>query len=118
MENNVLICQSCGMPISEEKQKGTNEDGSLSNDYCSYCFKKGKFTKNGTLDEQIEVGLNYYPPYKNAKTQEEKDLIRKQSREFLSTLKRWKCTCTEECASGYNPICTCTSSDCYCTEKH
>ena len=88
MEQN--ICQSCGMPIREEKQKGTNEDGSLSNDYCAYCLKKGKFTNDITLDEQVEMGLNYYAPYKNAKTQEEKDLIRQQSKEFLSALKRWK----------------------------
>ena len=90
MEDNVKICQSCGMPINEDKQKGTNEDGSLSNDYCSYCYKKGKFTQNVSLDEQVEIGLNYYPPYKKAKTQEEKDLLKQQSKEFLSNLKRWK----------------------------
>jgi len=90
MENNVNICQSCGMPISEDKQKGTHKDGSLSDDYCSYCFKTGKFTRNVTLDEQVEMGLNYYPPYAKAKTQEEKDLIKQQTKEFLSHLKRWK----------------------------
>jgi len=26
------------------------------------------------------------------------------------------CTCTEECAKGYNPNCTCESSDCFCRE--
>ncbi|MCL2683533.1 MAG: zinc ribbon domain-containing protein [Bacteroidales bacterium] len=90
MENNAQICQSCGMPISEDKQKGTNEDGSLSNDYCSYCFQKGKFTQNVSLDEQVEIGLSYYPPYKEAKTQEEKNLLKQQSKEYLSNLKRWK----------------------------
>jgi ABC-type lipoprotein export system ATPase subunit len=90
MENEVKICQSCGMPIGADKHKGTNEDGSLSNEYCSYCFKKGKFTNSITLDEQVEIGLNYYQPYKKAKTQEEKDLIRQQSKEFLSNLERWK----------------------------
>ena len=89
MENNVTVCQSCGMPLREEKQKGTNEDGSLSNDYCSYCFKKGKFTHDLTLDEQVDMGLKYYPPYTKAKTPEEKELIRQQSKEFLSDLKRW-----------------------------
>jgi hypothetical protein len=84
------LCQSCGMPIREEKQKGTNVDGSLSEDYCAYCWKKGKFTNDITLDEQVEMGLNYYPPFKNAKTQEEKGLIRQQSKAFLSSLKRWK----------------------------
>jgi len=26
------------------------------------------------------------------------------------------CTCTDGCASGYNPDCTCTSDECHCTE--
>jgi len=115
---NELICQSCGMPIEEDKQKGTNEDSSLSNDYCFYCFKNGKFTHDVSLDEQVDIGLSYYPAYKKAQSQEEKDIIKQQSKDYLSNLKRWKCTCTDECASGYNPNCTCTSSECHCTEPN
>ena len=84
------ICQSCGMPMVTPEEFGTNSDGSVNKDYCAYCFKDGKFTNNLTLDEQVEIGLKYYQPYTEAKTQEEKDLIRQQSKEFLSTLKRWK----------------------------
>jgi len=32
--------------------------------------------------------------------------------------KKEECTCTDECASGYNPNCTCTSSECHCTESN
>ena len=85
-----LICQSCGMPLSEDKHKGTNKDGSLSTEYCAYCFKNGEFTHNRTLSEQVEIGLQHFPPYKNAATQEEKDTIRRQTKAHLSTLKRWK----------------------------
>ena len=84
------ICQSCGMPMVTPEEFGTNSDGSVNNDYCAYCFKDGNFTNNLTLDEQVKIGLKYYQPYTEAKTQEEKDLIRQQSKEFLSTLKRWK----------------------------
>ena len=28
-----------------------------------------------------------------------------------------ECTCTDECASGYNPDCTCTASGCHCREE-
>ena len=28
-----------------------------------------------------------------------------------------ECTCTDECASGYNPNCTCESEECHCTEQ-
>ena len=31
--------------------------------------------------------------------------------------KKEECTCTDECASGYNPKCTCTNPECHCTEK-
>lgn len=31
--------------------------------------------------------------------------------------KRWKCTCTDEGSSGYNPNCTCENPECYCREK-
>ena len=33
------ICQSCGMPIENDNQLGSNLDGSLNQDYCKYCFK-------------------------------------------------------------------------------
>ncbi|MCI5560599.1 MAG: zinc ribbon domain-containing protein [Phocaeicola sp.] len=38
------ICQSCGMPLKRDPQRGgTNADGSLSEKYCSYCYKDGAF---------------------------------------------------------------------------
>lgn len=39
-------CQSCGMPMnSAAAQWGTNDDGSASSDYCSFCFQDGLFTQ-------------------------------------------------------------------------
>lgn len=38
------MCQSCGMPLSKDPQKGgTEKDGSKSKLYCSYCYKDGAF---------------------------------------------------------------------------
>ena len=85
-----LICQSCGMDIADDKLKGTNEDGSLSEEYCSFCYQNGKFTNDRTIDEQVELGLNYSEEYKNAQNDDEKDLIKAQTRKYLSGLKRWK----------------------------
>ena len=48
------ICQSCGMPMSNEELYGTNADGSKNSDYCIYCYKKGTFLQNLTMDEMIE----------------------------------------------------------------
>lgn len=48
------ICQSCGMPLKKDpEQGGTNADGSKSGEYCSYCYKNGKFegTENFTVTE-------------------------------------------------------------------
>ena len=39
------FCQSCGMPMSRDPQKGgTEKDGSKSEMYCSYCYENGEFT--------------------------------------------------------------------------
>jgi len=39
------FCQSCGMPMKQDLQKGgTEKDGSKNNKYCSYCYKEGEFT--------------------------------------------------------------------------
>jgi len=38
------FCQSCGMPMNKDPEKGgTEKDGSKSVKYCSYCYKDGEF---------------------------------------------------------------------------
>ena len=52
--NHKEICQSCSMPLPDEKLKGNNADGSKSDAYCQYCYDGGEFTNpNITLDEMI-----------------------------------------------------------------
>lgn len=54
------FCQSCGMPLKsgENSQLGTNQDGSLSKEYCHYCFDDGEFTApDMTLQEMTAVGI-------------------------------------------------------------
>jgi hypothetical protein len=42
---NYKFCQSCGMPMKQDPQKGGSEkDGSKNNKYCSYCYQEGEFT--------------------------------------------------------------------------
>jgi len=46
MEKVYKYCQSCGMPLKkDEKDGGTNDDGSKSTIYCSHCYENGKFTR-------------------------------------------------------------------------
>ena len=49
----MILCQSCGMPIETDDLMGLNEDGSLNAEYCTYCYNKGKFTNNFTMDQMI-----------------------------------------------------------------
>jgi hypothetical protein len=43
------MCQSCGMPLRKDPQVGgTNQDGTKSTEYCSYCYQNGNFVDNET----------------------------------------------------------------------
>ena len=46
-------CQSCGMPMKKDPQRGgSNTDGTVNSEYCSLCFKNGKFIhKNFTVKD-------------------------------------------------------------------
>ena len=48
-----LICQCCGMPL-EDEMISRNEDGSLNEDYCKWCYADGTYTYSD-MDELIEV---------------------------------------------------------------
>ncbi|MGX7417852.1 zinc ribbon domain-containing protein [Carnobacterium gallinarum] len=86
----MLTCQSCGMDVEKDENKGTNSDGSLSTEYCVHCYKDGAFTNDFTLEQYVDKGLEYSPDYRAAKTDSEKETIKKQMIGYLSNLKRWK----------------------------
>ncbi|HCT40249.1 MAG TPA: hypothetical protein DF427_03550 [Moraxellaceae bacterium] len=46
-------CQSCGMPLKADPEEGgTNADGSVSTEYCSFCYENGNFhNPTMTIDE-------------------------------------------------------------------
>jgi hypothetical protein len=49
MEKFNKFCQSCGMPMEQDPEKGgTNADGSKNLKYCSYCYSAGSFRDNFT----------------------------------------------------------------------
>lgn len=111
MENK--ICQSCAMPISSSEEFGTNNDGSLNQDYCKYCYQGGEFKHKVSMNEFIEMCSNYGS--QAGMTNEE---MKEYCSKVFPTLKRWKCTCTLQCAKGYNPNCKCTNPECHCTQKN
>ncbi len=48
-----LICQCCGMPL-EDEMIGRNEDGTLNEDYCKWCYADGTYTYSD-MNDLIEV---------------------------------------------------------------
>lgn len=50
-------CQSCGMPLKQDKKGGGSEkDGTLSKMYCSSCYENGEFKKpNMSLEEMQKL---------------------------------------------------------------
>jgi hypothetical protein len=51
------ICQSCGMPMSTDKNGGGTEmDGTTKSiEYCSRCYRNGMFTEPGISVEEMVV---------------------------------------------------------------
>lgn len=78
------VCQSCGMPIIDENQLGTNKDGSQSKDYCKYCYEKGKFIDDVSVEEYIDMCSKY-----GAQAGMTKEAMRKHCEKLFPTLKRW-----------------------------
>lgn len=84
------FCQSCGMPLTDEN-RGTNADGSRNEDYCTYCYKCGKFTRDFTMNQMIEFCLQFIDQM-NAHTGLNLTPLqaKEQMLQYFPHLKRWK----------------------------
>jgi ABC-type lipoprotein export system ATPase subunit len=78
------------MNLNNIEDFGTNTDDSINTDYCGYCFQKGHFSQERTLDEMVESNLKYLKEY-NAETGSTftTEQARTELKQFLATLKRW-----------------------------
>jgi len=87
METNkeMKLCQSCGMPIESADQYGKNADGSISEDYCKYCYEDGKFLHDVTMEEYIDMCSQY-----GAQAGMTNEEMKKLCTELFPQLKRWK----------------------------
>ena len=84
------ICQCCAMPI-DETTFGTEADGSKNEEYCQYCYADGHFTKECTMDEMIELNLNYLEEFnKDSEVKYTIEEARATMKGFFPQLKRWK----------------------------
>lgn len=84
------FCQSCGMPLTKEN-RGTNADGSPSEDYCLYCYKDGAFTQDFNMNQMIEFCVQFTDQMNQATGWNlTADQAREQMRRFFPQLKRWR----------------------------
>ncbi len=81
---DMTFCQSCAMPMGDD-DFGTEKDGSLSSDYCKYCYQNGEFTSDCTMEEMID----FCAPKTAEATGMSEEEARKMSEEFFPKLKRW-----------------------------
>lgn len=85
----MIICQSCGMPLQQDGDFGTNNDGSKNEDYCVYCYKDGVFTHDMTMDEMIAFCADHVSEWDMKLTREEAVTMMKGT---FPGLKRWQTT--------------------------
>ena len=79
-----LICQCCGMPLSEDGMISREQDGSFNEDYCKWCYTDGRFAYE-SIDSLLEFLIGHMPNPENLSDTQR----REQYSSYLSQLKHW-----------------------------
>lgn len=83
------FCQSCGMPLDNPQDRGTEAGGAPSSDYCRYCYQHGAFTApDASMDDIIAFNLKFNE--ENGHPFGPRAEAEKMMRSWFPTLKRWK----------------------------
>ncbi|MCL8209500.1 zinc ribbon domain-containing protein [Spiroplasma attinicola] len=83
---NYKKCQSCALAINNDKNRGTNEDGTLSAKYCWHCYKNGQFTQpNINCDEMQQISFSFFKKQHPIKA----FFFRKSYFKAIAKLSRW-----------------------------
>ena len=79
-----LVCQCCGMPMEDDSIIGREQDGSLNEDYCKWCYADGTYTYHN-MDDLMDVCV---------KNMVNENFTEQQARSYLKallpTLDYWK----------------------------
>lgn len=86
MDDKILICQSCGMPMAEADDFGNNADGSQIREYCHHCWREGKFAAEMDLPEFIDAQVKIAVESLGMDEEE----ARAVAETTLPELKRWR----------------------------
>ncbi len=80
-----LVCQCCGMPLTEDGMLSREPDGSFNEDYCTWCYAEGRFTYE-SMDALLDYLLAHMP---NPDEQPEEERRRIYAG-YLAQLKHWQ----------------------------
>ena len=85
------FCQSCGMPLTKDRDCGTNSDGSRNFDYCHFCYRDGKFRQQCTMEGMIAYCAKYVDEVnKKMPVPLTKEQYISQMQQYFPLLKRWR----------------------------
>lgn len=79
-----LVCQCCGMPMEDDSIIGREQDGSLNEDYCKWCYADGTYTYHN-MDDLMDVCVKNMVNEKFTEQQ-----ARSYLKALLPTLDYWK----------------------------
>ncbi|MGO4904254.1 zinc ribbon domain-containing protein [Flavobacterium sp. W20_MBD1_R3] len=82
---NTHFCQSCGMPLTTEDAKGTENNGLKTNDYCRYCYEDSNFKNPDMNLEEMKNTVKMHMEKKNLPP-----YMVQKALNILPALKRWK----------------------------
>ncbi len=80
-----LICQCCGMPLTEDGMISREPDGSFNEDYCKWCYTDGRFvyTSRASL---VDFLVGHMPNPQGL----DEAALRAQCDAWLSQLRHWR----------------------------
>lgn len=79
-----LVCQCCGMPMEDDSIIGREQDGSLNEDYCKWCYADGTF-KYTSKEQLIDFCVTHM-----ASESWPAEQVRAHMEAVVPELKHWK----------------------------
>lgn len=79
-------CQSCGMILRDPSQYAAEADGTLTDQFCKWCYDQGTYVEDITMDDMIEDCAPRLAEYMHGTTDEAVSLMGA----VLPSLKRWR----------------------------
>ena len=79
-----LVCQCCGMPLTDDGQLSRETDGSFNEEYCKWCYADGQFAYTD-LDTLISFCAEHM-----ANENQSPEQIRAYLEGYLPKLNHWK----------------------------